>query len=214
MLRVIWILFWVKWETLKVCCCCLLMWQDVVILQISSLVSYSALFRGKSKARRFSYWLREKRGLGWGWWSLRCRHTVDFGDVFGYGSNRTCRFRVMGWGNGRNQGCSGFFNSWVGGSVRNWDGKVGLGKDKVTEMHEERRAGKLSKPWFLSTGHERKRAKHLGKLQIFLGKQGEKRINRSLETLMKGQKAGCSVTDFHQSDCVHTVTEFHTDQAV
>jgi len=46
------------------------------------------------------------------------------------------------------------------------------------------------------------------------GKGEEKRINRSLETLMKGQKAGCSVTDFHQSDCVHTVTEFHTDPIV
>ena len=31
---------------------------------------------------------------------------------------------------------------------------------------------------------------------------------------MKGQKAGCSVTDFHQSDCVHTVTEFYTDPTV
>ena len=41
------------WRVLLLFAC--LMWQDVVILQISSLVSNSALFRGKSKARRFSY---------------------------------------------------------------------------------------------------------------------------------------------------------------
>ena len=53
-----------------------------------------------------------------------------------------------------------------------------------------------------------KRAKHLGEIVNFFkeGKGEEKRINRSLETLMKGQKAGFSVTDFRQSDWVHTVT--------
>lgn len=54
-----------------------------------------------------------------------------------------------------------------------------------------------------------KRVKHLGEIVNFFkeGKGEEKRrINRALETLMKGQKAGCSVTDFHQSDWVHTVT--------
>ena len=41
------------WRVLLLFAC--LMWQDVVILQMFSLISCSALFRGKSKARRHSY---------------------------------------------------------------------------------------------------------------------------------------------------------------